>query len=158
MSRPKLMLVENDPYFIYLLKLYAEQCGFAVVTTSSGAAACTMAQEERPDVIILEAELPEITGWEVLALLRAEPCTHEIPVVICIWQDSEVADRRVAADYRAAADGRKCQVEMTASEALLHKPTQFHEFVAALKNLGAWPEDSTVADNQVARLRPGALA
>ena len=58
MSRPKLLLVENDPYFIYLLKLYAEQSGFSVVNTSSGSGVFALAQQEQPAVIVLESELP----------------------------------------------------------------------------------------------------
>ncbi len=124
MSRPKLLLVENDPYFIYLLKLYAEQSGFTVVNTSSGQGAFVLAQQEQPTVIVLELDLPEITGWEILDLLRAEPCTQAIPVVMCLWQDS------------------KYQVEITQSETILHKPMQFDDFVIALKGVGVLPEDS----------------
>jgi CheY-like chemotaxis protein len=118
------MLVENDPYFIYLLKLYAEQSGFSVVNTSSAAGAVALARQELPVVIILESELPEITGWEILELLRSEPCTQQIPVVMCLWQDS------------------RHQAESTSCETVLHKPMQFDDFVLALSGIGVLPEDS----------------
>ncbi len=122
---PKLMLVENDPYFIYLLRLYAEQSGFLVISTNSGLGAVTMAQQECPAVILLELELPEVTGWEVLHELRSEPLTEAIPVVLCVWQDSE--DR--------------CDVGHL--DGLLHKPLQYEDFVAALKGVGVWPGDGS---------------
>ena len=109
---------------IYLLKLYAEQSGFSVVIASSGLGAVALAQREKPAVIVLESDLPEITGWEILTQLRAESCTSATPVVICLWQDSD----------------RRC--EATESESFLRKPMQFHDFVSALRGLGVWPEDN----------------
>ncbi len=124
MALPRLLLVENDPYYIYLLRLYAEQSGFAVVTASSGMGAVTLAQREQPTVIVLESDLPEVDGWEILGLLRAEPCTRMTPVVICLWQDS---DRRF---------------EATESEFFLRKPMEFHDFVSALRRLGVLSADN----------------
>ncbi len=126
MSTPKLLLVENDPYFIYLLRLYAEQSGFAVISTNSGLGAFRLAQQELPTVIVLESEMPEIDGWEILRKLRAEPCTDSIPVVICLWQDS------------------KTECQMTGAETLLHKPMQYDDFVTALKGVGVFPRDTAV--------------
>jgi CheY-like chemotaxis protein len=122
---PKLMVVENDPYFIYLLRLYAEQSGFTVVSTNSGLSALALAEQERPCVIVLESELPEINGWEILRRLRDCPLTHKIPVVMCLWQDS------------------KQECEISHSESFLHKPMAYEDFVAALKSVGAWPMNNS---------------
>ncbi len=46
MGLPRLLLVENDPYYIYLLRMYAEQSGFAVVVASSGMGVEALAQQE----------------------------------------------------------------------------------------------------------------
>jgi CheY-like chemotaxis protein len=121
---PKLMVVQNDPYFIYLLRLYAEQSGFDVVCTNSGLGALALAEQERPSVIILESELPEITGWEILRRLRDRPITHTIPVVMCLWQDSQPG------------------CETSCSESFLLKPMGYENFVAALKGVGAWPANN----------------
>ncbi len=121
---PKLMVVENDPYFIYLLRLYAEQSGFSVVSTNSGSGALALAEQELPSVIVLESELPEINGWEILRELRDHPLTQTIPVVICLWQDS------------------KKECEASCLESLLCKPMGYEDFVVALKGVGAWPADN----------------
>lgn len=136
-DKPKLMLVENDPYFIYLLRLYAEQSGFAVVSTNSSVGALSMAQQERPAVIVLESDLPEITGWELLRSLRSEPLTEDTPIVVCLWRDSQ------------QRDGIVCQCDVMAREALLHKPMQYEDFVVALKGIGAWPEGRPEWPNRV---------
>jgi CheY-like chemotaxis protein len=121
---PKLMVVENDPYFIYLLRLYAEQSGFAVVCTNSGLGALALAEQERPSVIVLESELPEINGWEILRSLRTRPLTYTIPVVMCLWQDS------------------KQECNASPSEGFLHKPMGYEDFVVALKDVGVWPANN----------------
>ncbi len=118
--KPKLMLVENDPYFIYLLRLYAEQSGFSVVTTNSGLGALSLAQHERPAVIVIEWDLPEITGRELLQDFRSEPSTRDTPVVLCLWLDSH--------QHCDASD----------KEVVLYKPMQYEDFVAALRSVGVW--------------------
>ncbi len=123
MALPCLLLIENDPYYIYLLRMYAEQSGFAVVVASSGMGVVALAQQEQPTVIVLEWDLPEVNGWEILSRLRAEPCTRTTPVVICLWQDSERG------------------YEVRSSEFLLHKPMEFHDFVHALSTLGVLSSD-----------------
>lgn len=120
--KPKLMLVENDPYFIYLLRLYAEQSGFSVVSTNSGLGALSLAQQEQPAIIVIEWDMPEITGRELLRDLRSEPVTQSTPIVLCLWPDSH----------------RHC--DTSEREIVLHKPMQYEDFVEALKGVGAWPE------------------
>lgn len=122
MPKPKLMLIENDPYFIYLLRLYAEQSGFSVISTNSGLNALSLAQRECPQIIVIEWDLPEITGLELLRSLRSESQLQKTPIVLCLWADSR----------------RECDI--TDREIVLHKPMQYEDFVTALKRVGAWPE------------------
>jgi peptide/nickel transport system ATP-binding protein len=116
------MLVEHDPYFIYLLKLYAEQSGFNVISTSSGQQALALAKQEQPSVILLEADLPEMDGGAVLRSLRSDPLTRAIPVVFCTWRDTE-------------RNYEHCEVE-----SLLSKPMQYEDFLAALRDIGVLPQ------------------
>jgi len=116
------MLVENDPYFIYLLKLYAEQSGFRVISTSSGQQAVTLARREQPTVIVLESDLPEMDGDAVLRSLRSDPMTRTIPVVLCMWRDAEW-------------DHGNSEVETC-----LRKPMQYEDFLTALRDSGVVPQ------------------
>ena len=120
-----LMLVENDPYFIYLLKLYAEQSGFEVISTSSGHQAVALAKREQPAVIVLESDLPEMDGEAVLRSLRSDPLTQAIPVVLCMWRDAEW-------DHRDSGVG-----------SCLRKPMQYGDFLAALRDIGVVPKEHT---------------
>jgi peptide/nickel transport system ATP-binding protein len=118
------MLVENDPYFIYLLKLYAEQSGFSVISTSSGQQALALAKREQPNVIVLESDLPEMDGDAVLRSLRSDPLTQAIPVVLCMWRDTE-------RDF-----------ENSGVETLLRKPMQYEDFLVALRDIGVLSKGS----------------
>jgi CheY-like chemotaxis protein len=56
--------------------------GFEVVATEDGQAAVEVARENRPDVILLDLMLPNVTGVEVLRRLKADSQTHSIPVIV----------------------------------------------------------------------------
>ena len=52
-----------------------------------------MAQEEHPDVIMLDVVMPEVSGWEVLAELRADPAFSRTPVIVCTAYVAEAMGR-----------------------------------------------------------------
>jgi len=119
-ERPKLLVVEHDPYWIYLLRLYGERAGFSMVIVSQGDEALDLACRVKPHLIIVEADLPDISGWQVVQGLRATPEINGIPVVICLWQDGIRAARQELAD------------------SLLHKPITYKDFLMAVRRAGAY--------------------
>jgi PAS domain S-box-containing protein len=78
----KVLVVDDDRDTRDLLQTALEQRGFAVVLTSSGKRALTLARQERPNLILLDLKLPGMDGYEVLQRLKSMPETAEIPVVI----------------------------------------------------------------------------
>jgi two-component system cell cycle response regulator DivK len=56
--------------------------GFRCVSAQDGAEALVRAHEQRPDVVLLDLSLPVVDGWTVARSLRAEPSTHDIPIVV----------------------------------------------------------------------------
>ncbi|MEX0653377.1 MAG: HAMP domain-containing protein [Phycisphaeraceae bacterium] len=77
-----LLIVENDLGFARLLLDAARANGFKAVTTTSGAAVMSLAQEYTPCAITLDINLPDMDGWRVLGQLKDEPTTRHIPVQI----------------------------------------------------------------------------
>jgi DNA-binding response OmpR family regulator len=83
------LLVDDDPEMVRLTKLGLEREGFAVVTAATAQEGATMATRRRPDVILLDLLLPDRSGLELLQSLKADPATHDIPVlVVSIMRDS----------------------------------------------------------------------
>jgi CheY-like chemotaxis protein len=84
MYTPMIAIVENDPSFRGSLTQRFMAEGYRVVTWSRDVGAYAMVRREMPDIVLLDLWLdrPE-AGEVVLALLRADPRTRDIPVVVC---------------------------------------------------------------------------
>jgi DNA-binding response OmpR family regulator len=81
--RPTTVLVVDDEQMILRSTRAVLECaGFRVVTADGGERALEAVRAERPDVVLLDIMMPEVDGWETLSLLRGDPSTRELPVVI----------------------------------------------------------------------------
>jgi two-component system phosphate regulon response regulator PhoB len=88
----RLLLVEDDPAMVELLRWTLERQGFEVVHTASGEEALLLAVEGGPDLIILDWMLEELSGIEVCRRLRRAPETANIPIIMLTARGEE-ADR-----------------------------------------------------------------
>lgn len=80
---PRLMLVDDEPAFRYATRVYLETKGFEVVEAEDGVAALRMIDTEPlPDLVILDIEMPRITGIDVLKRLQNDEKTRLLPVVM----------------------------------------------------------------------------
>ncbi len=82
-SKPKLLVIEDDPNIITLLRINFEIRGFDVHGCEKSTQALANSLIELPDVVILDLLMPEETGWDVLEKLKSNPVTKDIPVIIC---------------------------------------------------------------------------
>lgn len=105
MNNNKILLVEDEPDIIRLVKFTLEQRNFEVVATSNGLAAIEIASTENPDLILLDVMMPVINGYETCERLKKNEKTKDIPVIILSAkaQKKEVdrALRAGAADFIA---------------------------------------------------------
>ena len=83
-----ILVADDDPTIVRLLRLTLEQEGFRVVTASDGEAALRLARLEHPDLILLDWLMPSADGMEVTRRLRNEPdpALHNVPVVLITAQ------------------------------------------------------------------------
>jgi PAS domain S-box-containing protein len=79
---PLVLVVEDDPAAQELIVLALQSGGYQTVAIRSGERALPEARRRRPDVITLDVFLPTVDGWEVLQLLKSDPETAPIPVVM----------------------------------------------------------------------------
>jgi len=78
----KVLYVEDNDDNVYMLKMRLELLdGFEVMTAEDGEKGCAMARSERPDIILMDLEMPVVDGWEATRRLKAEPQTRGIPVI-----------------------------------------------------------------------------
>ena len=78
----KILIIEDDPVIahIYMRQLRAE--GFMVELAASGEIAIDLLKHSRPDLVVLDLQLPKISGIEVLKFIRAQPATASVPVIV----------------------------------------------------------------------------
>jgi two-component system cell cycle response regulator DivK len=77
----KILLVEDNEMNRDMLSRRLVRKGFEVVMAVDGGEAVTMAQSERPDLILMDMSLPVIDGWEATRLVKNTEMTAHIPVI-----------------------------------------------------------------------------
>jgi two-component system alkaline phosphatase synthesis response regulator PhoP len=75
----RILIVDDEPHIVRVLRGYFEQAGFAVLGAYDGAEALRVARQERPDLIVLDIMLPRVDGWEVCRTLRRE---SDVPIIM----------------------------------------------------------------------------
>lgn len=78
----KILYVEDNDDNVYMLKMRLELLDeFEVVAAEDGEKGCAAALAERPDIILMDLDLPVIDGWEATRRLKSDPATRDIPVI-----------------------------------------------------------------------------
>lgn len=80
-KQKRLLLVDDDPNLILLVKDYLEFRGYEVSSADNGRIALEQLQEELPDLIICDVMMPEMDGYTFVEHVREEPRTSWIPVI-----------------------------------------------------------------------------
>ncbi len=78
---PKVLIVEDNEDNRDSLSRRLQRRGFEVVAAADGKAGIVMAQTEKPDLILMDMNMPEVDGWEATRQLKADEITRPIPVV-----------------------------------------------------------------------------
>ncbi|MCX7596350.1 MAG: response regulator, partial [Fischerella sp.] len=79
---PLVLECDDDPSIRIVVQTTLERQGYRVLTAASGQEAVEQATANQPDAIILNLRMPGIDGWETLAILKQQPHTQNIPVII----------------------------------------------------------------------------
>jgi signal transduction histidine kinase/CheY-like chemotaxis protein len=107
-SSPTVVIVEDDRRSLELLELYLEGTGVEVVTARDGQEGLDVVRQLHPAAVVLDLYLPKLDGWDVLALLKADPSTSAIPVIIVSMLDERGKGFALgAADYLVKPVGRE---------------------------------------------------
>ena len=124
----KLLYVEDNDDNTYMLKMRLELLGdFEVLTAENGERGCEIAAAERPDIILMDLEMPVMDGWEATRRLKGNPQTRDIPVIA--FSAHALAGER----HKALAAG--CDEFET-------KPIEFDRLVATIRRILAVRKDA----------------
>jgi two-component system cell cycle response regulator DivK len=78
---PKILLVEDNEMNRDMLSRRLQRRGYHIVTAENGEQGLSLARVEAPDLILMDITLPEMDGWELARLLKAEEATRHIPII-----------------------------------------------------------------------------
>ncbi|MCU0782961.1 MAG: response regulator transcription factor [Verrucomicrobia bacterium] len=98
--KPLILVVDDEPEAVELVEFNLKQAGFKVTTAADGEEALKKAKATLPSLIVLDLMLPEIDGLEVCKLLRRDPTTAAIPIIMLTAKAAEV-DRVVGLELGA---------------------------------------------------------
>jgi len=82
MDKKKILLVEDEPYQVMMVKFRLEANNFDFISAGDGEEGLKKAYEEKPDLILLDLFMPKIDGYEACRLLRRNPKTKNIPIIL----------------------------------------------------------------------------
>jgi two-component system KDP operon response regulator KdpE len=81
MSKPRILVVDDDLPILTLMKNLLREFGFDAVVAGTGMQALAAAREQTPDLVLLDINMPEMSGTEVIRALRHDH-TEQLPILI----------------------------------------------------------------------------
>src|SRR5688500_13681278 len=135
-GKKTVLVVEDEPEAAELVEYNLKGAGFRVVLASDGPEALRKARTARPDLVVLDLMIPDIDGIQVCKLLRQDPATKHIPILMLTAKAAEV--------------DRVLGLELGAND-YVTKPFSPRELVLRVRNLvreesDSAPEEFTIGD------------
>jgi DNA-binding response OmpR family regulator len=89
-AKHKILVVDDEPEAVELVEFNLRQAGFNVASAADGTEAVTKARALLPSLIVLDVMLPELDGLEVCKMLRRDPATSAIPIILLTAKAAEI--------------------------------------------------------------------
>jgi len=77
----RILVVEDNEINMYLIRFMLEKSGYEVIEAREGAAGVELAVKEKPDLVIMDLQLPDIDGLEATKRIRASEADSDIPII-----------------------------------------------------------------------------
>lgn len=82
MSKPKVLIVDDEPFNVEVLEQALDGTDYQVVTAANGKEAWEIIQSEEPDLVLLDLMMPVMDGFAVLSKVKDDPMLRNIPIII----------------------------------------------------------------------------
>jgi len=97
---PSILVIDDDPMVHQCTKAYLGHLGVFIYSAFSGEDGLELAHEILPSAIILDVQMPSMSGWEVLKNLKSHPLTSGIPIILLTINDEQLESYEIGAnDY-----------------------------------------------------------
>lgn len=95
-----ILVVDDEPGIVQIARDYLDRAGFRVITAGDGPSALRLARTERPALMVLDLMLPGMDGLDVTRILRQDPATRTLPIIMLTARVEE-ADRLIGLELGA---------------------------------------------------------
>jgi CheY-like chemotaxis protein len=99
----RILVVDDEPDCVSIIQCRLEWCHYEVITASNGAEGLKIAEKEKPDIVLLDTNMPVMDGHEMLVRMRKHPILKDTPVImvtaLCGMHDIEAASALGIVDY-----------------------------------------------------------
>ena len=107
-THPRIMVVDDEPIVVTVLGLYLRRAGYQdVVSTSDSLATMQMIRKCRPDLLLIDLNMPGLSGFDILAEIGADCSLADLPVIVVT---------------ASCDDGTKARVRDLGAKTVLAKP------------------------------------
>jgi DNA-binding response OmpR family regulator len=137
-SRAAILIADDDEDILELVRVRLSRSGYETLLARDGVEALALARERRPDLALLDISMPNMSGYDVAAALKADPATEAIPVIL-LTARAQPSD--VAKGFEVGADDYITKP---------FSPQELHSRIAAAL------DDSAAAAARPMTLRPAA--
>ena len=96
----RILVVDDEPDILELTRYNLSSEGFQVMTAATGHEALSQIAEDKPDLVVLDLMLPDLSGVEICKKLRADPTFERLPIIMLTARSEEV-DRVVGFEVGA---------------------------------------------------------
>ena len=85
--RPFVLVVDDDTTILFLARQYLSKAGFSVEIAENGKIALTAIEKKKPDIVLLDVQMPEMNGFDTCAKIREMPDTKHTPILMVTGLD-----------------------------------------------------------------------
>src|ERR1700675_1077435 len=82
MSGKTILVADDETHILHVVSLKLRNAGFNVITAQDGQEALELAQQEKPDLLITDYHMPQLSGLELCQKLKQDPATARIPAIM----------------------------------------------------------------------------
>ena len=101
MFQAKVLVVDDEVYILHILDFILGAENYDVITAMNGEQALEKVRDEKPDLIVLDIMMPKLDGYETCRLIKSDPKTKAIPVILLTAKGREV-DQKLGREVGAS--------------------------------------------------------
>ncbi len=94
MTNKKVLIVDDEIHIVHVVAIKLRNNSYEVISAENGAQALKMVQEEKPDIVVTDYQMPVMNGVEFIEKLRQDKATEHLPVILLTARGFAVSDEQ----------------------------------------------------------------